>query len=141
MTADEALLRELSRARDACLQRRQEAVRARALRTRIQAIDAELTDVVEAIQYLCSQTRLARPDGVPRMRPWPETGIALVERTLALYVRLLQSREQALAGALSRGDRTLAHLLRSSIQVHRETIRKLFEAVNRPLPPAMSELQ
>lgn len=141
MTADEALLRELSRARDACLQKRQEALRAGVLRTRVQAIEDELTDVIEGIQYLCSQTRLPLPDGVPRMRPWPETGVALVERTLGLYVRLLQKREHALAAALRDDDRALARRLRSAIQVHLETIRKLCEAVNRPLPPSLSGMQ
>ncbi|HEU4430135.1 MAG TPA: hypothetical protein VFT98_15350, partial [Myxococcota bacterium] len=124
-----------------CMMKRQDAVRSGMLRARIQAIDDELTDVVEAIQYLCSQMQLALPQGVPPMRPWPETGAALVERTLALYVRLLQARERALAAAIRDADRPLEDLLRSSIDVHRETIRKLCEAVNRPLPPSMSELQ
>jgi hypothetical protein len=141
VTADEALLRELCRARDACERKRQDAVRAGVLRARIQTIDDELTDVVEAVQYLCSQTQLELPDGIAQMRPWPESGLALVERTLALCVRLLQAREQALATALRESDLPLADLLRGSIEVHRETVRKLCEAVNRPLPPAMSGIQ
>ena len=135
MTADEALLQELVRARDDCIERLNAATRSHALRARSHAVETELADVVELIQALCARTGLPLPEGPPEGHPCEIDAASPAQRELDLLVRLLRARRRAYDYTAHVGDRALLFRLREAMTSDREMIRKHCEQAKLPLPP------
>ena len=139
MKPDEALLQELLRTRDECLERISAASRAGVTRARVHAIENELTDTIESIQTLCVRRGLPLPEGIPPMRPWEVDGIARAQRILSRQLRLLNLRHKVLDAAVKTGNRAGAYHMRQAIRADRQAIRKHCEAAKLPLPPEVSD--
>jgi len=139
VTPDELLLEGLLRARAVCFQKRRSAEIAGALRARIHAIDGELADIVESIQTVCLRSGIARPDGVPPIKPSRTTAFEVALRILGRYLKLLESRRAVLLAAARAGDVETATRMQAAVLDSEETIRKHCERAKLRLPPELTK--